>query len=126
MQPRRATAQSGFSLLELMVAVALLSLALIPLLVNQGTSGANALRMHERTLAFLVADNLLLESLAMERAPTGQKTGNISQGGIRFGWQRDVDTVPDSKLSAITVRVYQNESGKTLAQLKGFHPGRRR
>ena len=122
----KATSQRGFSLLELMVAVALLSLALIPLLVNQGTSGNNALYMHEKTLAFLVADNLVLESVASERAGSGTKTGTTRQGGIAFKWQREISALPDTALSAVTVKVFHRETDRKLAELTGFHPGERR
>ncbi len=124
--PGRRTAQQGFSLLELMVAVAILSLALIPLLVNQGTSRNNALYMHEKTLAFLAADNLLLETVARERVSTGTKNGTTTQGGIQFKWQSEVSPLPDTSISSITVRVYHRGNGKKLSEMTGFHPGKQK
>jgi general secretion pathway protein I len=124
--PKKAHAhQSGFSLLELMIAVALLSLALIPLLVNQGTSNNNALHMHKKTLAFLVADNMVAENMAAERIRKGRKTGIVKQGGIRFKWQSDIAALPDTSLHAITVKIFDRESGPQLASLIGFHAGQR-
>jgi len=116
--------QHGFSLLELMMAVALLSLALIPLLVNQGSSGNNAAILHERTLAFLVADNEVLEAVAKERIRNGSKTKTVIQGGIKFRVQRDISDVPDSKLSVVSVKVFPFNGERQLAELTGFHPGK--
>ena len=58
--------QAGFSLLELMVAVSLLSLVVIPLLLSQGDAMRNAARLEERVLAAMVAENLLNEATALE------------------------------------------------------------
>ena len=121
---RAATPQQGFSLLELMMAVALLSLALIPLLVNQGSSGNNAAILHERTLAFLIADNEVLEAVANERTRAGSKTKVILQGGIKFRVRRDISKLPDSKLSVVAVKVFAFNGDQQLAELTGFHPGK--
>jgi general secretion pathway protein I len=124
--PKKAQAhQSGFSLLELMIAVALLSLALIPLLVNQGTSSNNALRMHKKTLAFLVADNMVAENIARKDIRKGRKTGIVKQGGIRFKWQSDIAALPDTSLQTITVKVFDRESDTQIASLIGFHTGQK-
>ena len=117
--------QQGFSLLELMMAVALLSLALIPLLVNQGSSSNNATILHERTLAFLIADNEVLETVAKERIRTGSKSKMVMQGGIKFRVQRDISDGPDSKLSVVSVKVFPFNGERQLAELTGFHPGKR-
>ena len=119
-----ANPQQGFSLLELMMAVALLSLALIPLLVNQGSSGNNAAILHERTLAFLIADNEVLEAVANERTRAGSKTRVIIQGGIKFRVRRDISELPDSKLSVVAVKVFAFNGDQQLAELTGFHPGK--
>ena len=116
--------QRGFSLIELMMAVAILSLAIIPLLINQGTSSQNAVTLHARTMAFLLAENEILELLASDKPKLGKKTGTDFQGGVGFKWEREIQPIEGTKLVSINIKVYNSETGKKAAELSGFHPGK--
>lgn len=112
-------AERGFSLLELMVAVSLLSLAVIPLLVNQGNALQNATRLEERALAALVAENVVNELTAHKRLPTKTK-GRQRQGGMRFTYRVKTETDKRSELTKFTVHVKRRGNRAVLASLIGF------
>ncbi len=111
--------QRGFSLLELMVAVSLLSLAVIPLLVNQGNAMQNAARLEERALAAMVAENVINELTAHETLPKNRK-GKQAQGGIRFTYRIKTDTDRRTDLTRLTVEVKRRGERAILASLSGY------
>lgn len=83
--PSRADSQAGFSLLELIVAIAVLALAVIALLHmgSQATTSAHIARQH--TLALIVAQNL--QTQAALPAPMAA-AGQLELGGQHWHWQR--------------------------------------
>ena len=121
---RQFNAQAGFSLLELMVAVSLLSLVVIPLLLSQGDAMRNAARLEERVLAGMVAENLLNEATAFETETKGTKRGTQKQGALDFSYrirrQLERRNGADTELVKITVNVARRGKSGTLATLVGF------
>ncbi len=111
--------QRGFSLLELMVAVSLLSLAVIPLLVNQGNAMQNAARLEERALAAMVAENVINE-LTAQQTLSKKRRGKQTQGGIRFTYRVKTDTDRRTDLTRLTVEVKRRGQSAVLASLTGY------
>ena len=116
--------QAGFSLLELMVAVSLLSLVVIPLLLSQGDAMRNAARLEERVLAAMVAENLLNEATALEAKSKKAERGTRTQGTLQFAYriQRQVERRDDAafELIKVTVDITRQGKDKTLASLVGY------
>ena len=116
--------QAGFSLLELMVAVSLLSLVVIPLLVSQGDAMRNAARLEERVLAAMVAENLLNEATALEAKSKKAERGTRTQGTLQFAYRikRQVERRDDAafELIKVTVDITRQGKDKTLASLVGY------
>lgn len=111
--------QQGFSLLELMVAVSLLSLAVIPLLVNQGNAMQNAARLQERALAAMVAENVINEITA-QKDLTKKRRGKQMQGGISFTYRIKSDSDARTDLTRLTVEVKRRGARAVLASLTGY------
>lgn len=116
--------QAGFSLLELMVAVSLLSLVVIPLLLSQGDAMRNAARLEERVLAAMVAENLLNEATALEAKSKKAERGTRTQGTLQFAYRikRQVERRDDAafELIKVTVNITRQGKDKTLASLVGY------
>ena len=116
--------QAGFSLLELMVAVSLLSLVVIPLLLSQGDAMRNAARLEERVLAAMVAENLLNEATALEAKSKKAERGTRMQGTLQFAYRikRQVQRRDDTafELIKVTVDITRQGKDKTLASLVGY------
>ena len=111
----------GFSLLELLVAIAILSLAVIPMLSNQAFALRSATDIQEKALAQIVAENTLVTFTARQFPPqTGTVSGTQTQGTIPFDWTAGITAVPGQKMLMITVTVSGRDNRDILARLTGF------
>ncbi|MEB2186304.1 type II secretion system minor pseudopilin GspI [Xanthomonas campestris pv. campestris] len=104
---RRADTQAGFSLLELLVALAIFGMAVVGLLNLSGESTRTAVILEERALAAVVAENQAIEALlapaAVAAAPA---TGQESAGARGWDWKRTATPAGQGMLRiAISVRV---------------------
>lgn len=111
----------GFSLIELLVAVAILSLAAVTLLESQTQAISLTSQVERRALAAIVAENQLAVALAHSRAPTsGSSTGRATQMGAEFAWRQQVRPAPGGDLMIVAVTVTEPGSTRELASLTGF------
>ena len=112
----------GFTLVEVLVALAIISIALMAALraAGQGTNNVGELR--SRLLAGWVAENRLAEHRAREDwLPLGIQRGTESQGGFEFGWREEVIATPNPAFRRVDVLVFtNNEESHSLAHLAGF------
>lgn len=82
-------AEAGFSLVEMLVALAVFSLAVLALLNLSGQNARTALVVEEQVLAGVVADNVAAESLlAPAGALAGPGEGREHAGGRDWQWRR--------------------------------------
>ena len=114
----------GFTLLETLVALAILAIALAAAFRAMGVATRSAAELRDRTLAELVADNRLAELRASKSfPPTGGNEGEALQAGQRFRWREDVSATPNPLFRRVDVRVFRVGSGSegaALARLSGF------
>ncbi|UTW58313.1 type II secretion system minor pseudopilin GspI [Kordiimonas sp. SCSIO 12603] len=113
-------AEDGFSLIELLVAVALLSLVAVTLLQSQSGATKNTAILQEKALALMVAENQIARLTGGALIPNiGNRSGEEDQLGVKFQWQENVRLAPGGKLLAMEVSVFR-EDGVKLAELVGF------
>ncbi len=116
-------AQAGFTLLEMLVALAIFSLAGLAVVRLQAVSARSAFDLRERTMAQVVARNLMVERLTDPRPPAfGTEKGQISNFGRDWQWQQGTAPLADSRLVAITIRVDAGP-GQSPAILSFVRPG---
>jgi len=112
----------GFTLVEVLVALAIVSIALMAALraAGQGTQAAGELRL--RLLAGWVAENRLAEHRARsDWLPVGIGRGTQNQGGIEFAWREEVISTPHPAFRRVDVFVSAPaQESRTLARLTGF------
>lgn len=114
--------RDGFTLVEVLVALAIISIALLAALrvAGGGTSSVGELR--SRLLAGWVAENLVAEQRARGDWPSlGILNGTQHQGGIEFAWREEVIATPNAAFRRVDIRVFAApEEAHALAHLTGF------
>lgn len=104
--------EAGFSLIELMVALAVFAIAALTLLRMEGASIGRTADLDQRFLREVVAQNLAAEILTDPSPPAlGQASGEVENEGHRFRWTRTVAARPDVGVLAISVSVVETMPG---------------
>jgi general secretion pathway protein I len=102
----RCSSAAGFTLVEALVALAIISIALISALHVAAQSTVNVGELRERLLAGWVAENMLAEHRARgDWLPLGIHRGRARQGGLEFEWRREVVPTPNRAFRRIDVFV---------------------
>jgi general secretion pathway protein I len=90
----------------MLVALAIFSLAALALVRLQAVSARSAFDLRNRTMAQLVARNLMVERMTDPKSPTlGSSDGTAENGGQTWHWRQGVELMPDRRLMAITIHV---------------------
>lgn len=122
MKAWRRDRRAGFTLVEVLVALTIISIALLAALraAGQGTGGVGELR--SRLLASWVAQNLIAEHRARgDWLPLGMRRGTGRQAGIEFAWREDVVETPNPNFRRVDIQVYAPpDDSHALARLTGF------
>ena len=112
----------GFTLVEILVALAIIAVALAAGLraLAQATDGAAALK--QRTLALWVAQNrVAAASLESPWPAPGRRAGQAQEAGVAFVYTETISTTPNRAFRKIDVTVAAPEAPDyALAHLAGF------
>ena len=105
--------QRGFTLLEVLIALAIVALSVGALLGTVTSSASNVSYLKDKTLAEWVALNRLTEIRTAKLMPdTGKRTGNAEMGGMRWQYEEEVSELPIKTMFRIDVRV--RPTGETV------------
>lgn len=126
-------AARGFTLLEVMVALAIFALVAASVLTAASSSLKNAARLEDKTLAMWIADNRLGELQLADPPPAdGRANGELEFAGRRWQWQTQVEATSDPDMRRIIVWVALRPSrggaggkldDRALVRLVGFLGG---
>jgi general secretion pathway protein I len=98
--------QRGFTLIEMMVALAVLSLAALALLRLQGATVSSTAVIETRALGQIVANNLAVEALTdVVPPPLGKSEGVVENGGRKWRWSRVTKRTADVRIVRIDISV---------------------
>jgi len=113
---------AGFTLIEVLVALAIVAIALMSALRAAGQGTNNLSELRSRLLAGWVAENLLAEHRARrDWLPLGIQRGTGREGGLEFAWREEVIATPNPAFRRVEIRVFATaEESNSLAQLTGF------
>lgn len=85
----------GFTLLEVLIALAIVALSAGALLGSVTSSASNVIYLKEKTLAEWVALNRLTEvRIAVDMPAEGRRKGNTTMAGMRWEWEEEVTELP--------------------------------
>jgi len=117
--------ERGFTLIEMLVALAVFSLAALALLRLSGASATNSARLNDQAIAAIVARNLAAETLSDPGPPPfGTQTGAVVNGNRRWVWTRDVARSPEARIQQIGIAVAAEAAGPGRASLVIFRSAR--
>ena len=106
-------AEGGFSLIEVMVALAIFGLAAVALIRLQGVSLASAVTLSDRQYASIVARNQALEAM-FSRTPPAAEQGRERAGARDWPWRRQISPGPDPDTILVAVDV-TGDQGQVIA-----------
>lgn len=113
----------GFTLLEMLVAVAIVAIALAAIIANGARSANNAAGLRDKSIALWVARNRLAEiELTPVWPAAGKSNDDIKMAGVEWTWRVEVVATPDPTLRRIDIRVAKKgeKSGAAYASLTSF------
>ncbi len=120
---------SGFTLIEVLVALAILAVALAAAVRSASIAADGALDLRERLAGTWVAQDRLAEYAARPLWPdVGTRAGSVEQAGIRFAWRETVTGTPNPRFRRVEVQVFAARSPEhAVTTLVGYatRPGER-
>lgn len=110
----RARAKAnGFTLIEMLVALAIFALAALALLRMEGASISRTADLDRRLVVEVTARNLAAEWLSDPvPPPLGDDSGTVENAGRRFAWTRRVEA-PEAFSGTIRIVMSVREAGQS-------------
>ena len=106
MRQRPPAAQAGFTLLEMLVALAVLSIAALALVRLDAFTVRSTADLNARMVAQIVAANAAADLLTDPSPPTiGQSQASVTNGGQLWSVASDVTPTADPSVLRIEIRV---------------------
>lgn len=100
---------NGFTLMEVMIALAILSVALVVLFSQQATSLARGVESRVVTRATLLAQERMAEVLSQEDISEGEEEGEVADITPPLKWRQVVEEAPVEGMLRVTVIVAWQE-----------------
>ncbi|KZO49618.1 type II secretion system minor pseudopilin GspI [Pseudomonas chlororaphis] len=122
-QPKRparrpATRQRGFTLIEVLVALAIIAVAMSAAIRVAGLMTQSNGLLRDRSIALLAAQSRLAELRLEGRLPPGTKNIECDQGRLKLRCEQNIAPSPDPRLSRVSVLVLdRSREAPPLARL---------
>ena len=112
---------AGFTLLEVMMALVIVSIALVAL-VQSSQGGANTLaQAKEKTAALFIANQVLMNAYRQPSPATGQMQGERAYQDRLYFWKIEWQSTDNARIQRLEVEVsLQRDFDYLQAQLTGF------
>jgi general secretion pathway protein I len=115
--------EAGFTLIEMLVALAIFSLAALALLRLEGATVKTTAGLQEQGIAQIVARNIAVEALTDPIPPArGAVRGETVNAGQTWQWLRITGASPEPRIQQIAIQV-RSADGQGNASLVVFRRG---
>jgi general secretion pathway protein I len=114
--------QCGFTLVEVLVALAVLAIALTAVMRTMAQAIDATATLRERHVALWVAQNRLAEHQMRSDWPAADtRDGDTEIAGEKWFWREQVSTTPETSIRRIEITIrHQAGSEETQARLVGY------
>ncbi len=111
-----APGERGFTLVEMLVALSVFSLAALALIRLQAYTTNNAAELELRVIAQSVVRNRAVEILTDPRPPAlGTEQGEVENGGLTWQWTQQVQLTEDQRFVQVDIIAREKDSGAPAA-----------
>jgi general secretion pathway protein I len=119
---KKANSQSGFTLIEVLVALFILAITMAAVSRTASSSINHVDALRTRVVADWVAQNRLAQHQARGDYPTpSTQTGSEEQAGQTYPWQEEIIATPNPTMRRIVVNVYApDDKAHSLRELTGY------
>jgi len=112
--PEKTGQQQGFTLIEIIVALLVISVALGAIITTTANSVKHGSHIKEKTIALWVAQNYIAETIIISKSKkkwpsTGFKFDTISMAGNKWFLKSQIKQTPDNNIRRIDVSVYSDK-----------------
>ena len=116
------TKLAGFTLLETMIALAIVSLGMMAVNAQLNRYVVSAIYIEQKTLASWIASNVLTElSVAPEWPPLGETEGEVEFAQRQWIWRAGVSETPVENLRRVDVAVFLDDNPEIqIHSMSGF------
>jgi len=116
------TGEKAFTLIEIMVALAIIALTMGAIIENTTASTRNALYLQEKTIATWIAMNQIsLVRARREWTSVSNKKGEVEMANREWIWKMQILNTDDPNMRRLNVDVYlADNDSQALASMSGF------
>ncbi len=111
----------GFTLIEVLVALAVVAISMSALISSSSTSASNAAYLQDKTLAHWVGMNKVAE---LQLSPTwpsvGRKKGDYELAGQDWRWEAKISSTEDDSIRRLDLKVFRPNSTEAVAMLLAY------
>ncbi len=107
----KTTRQSGFTLIEIIIALVVIAVALGAVIATTGNSVKHGAHIKEKTIALWLAQNISAEvNIKKQWLPAGNQFSDEEMAGQQWQVKRIITQTPDKNIKKMEIQVY---SGRT-------------
>jgi general secretion pathway protein I len=112
---------SGFTLIEIMVALAIITITLGAIIENTTAANINAQYLRDKTIASWIGMNQIsLIRAKRQWSSATSKSGEVEMAGQQWEWKINFVKTDDENIRRLNVQVFKLDDEKPVVKMSGF------